>query len=139
MADRLIAVASTLKVLENNEAPFAEVQKYGLGIVHTLETLIKLIIAKKRNTLAAATSRTLTNILDTWSTRTPWDLRPDSNQGKEAALALSSFLNANSFGPLVQVYVKESRHSLKGRDVCALHSCQTGQGLKQCQRSIQCV
>ncbi|KZP02791.1 hypothetical protein FIBSPDRAFT_1055648 [Athelia psychrophila] len=133
MADRLIDVASTVNDLQNIRAPFSELQKFELVIDRTLGTLTMLIIAKKRNTLSATMSSTLTGILNTWSTRTPWDREPN-NFSMRSSMVLSGILNADSIG--LQALMRERRRSLGGRDSCALPSCQIEQGLKTCQRSL---
>ncbi|KZP12698.1 hypothetical protein FIBSPDRAFT_151942 [Athelia psychrophila] len=131
MAERLINVASTLKNLKKNQAPFEELQKYGVGIARTLTTLTMLIIATKRNPLSATTSSTLTGILRTWSARTPWDLEPNNSDMRSSHI-LSDVLNPDSVS--LQALVRERRRALKGRGSCALPSCQIEEGLKTCQR-----
>lgn len=133
MAQRLIDVASTLESLERQHVPFSELQKYGLGISRTLTTLTLLIIARKQNPISTTTCATLIRILNRWSTRTPWDPQPN-NFDMSSSHSLSAILSTDNIGQ--QAFIKQRRRSLKGRDECALPSCQKDQGLKTCQRYI---
>lgn len=132
MAQRLIDVASTLEGLERQHVPSSELQKYGLGISRTLTTLTLLIIARKQNPISATTCATLIRTLNKWSTRTPWDPQPN-NFDMTSSSSLKAFLSTDDIG--LQAIMKQRRRSLKGRDQCALPSCQNDQGLKTCQRS----